>query len=69
MCGIAGIISKRSIDINLSQLQKLMSNRGPDSFEYVSGNFNKINYSFYFSRLSIIDLDKRSNQPFKKFNN
>ena len=69
MCGIAGIISKRSIDINLSQLQKLMSNRGPDSFESISGNFNKINYSFYFSRLSIIDLDKRSNQPFKKFNN
>jgi asparagine synthase (glutamine-hydrolysing) len=69
MCGIAGVISKKSIDINLSQLQKLMSNRGPDSFESASGIFNKINYSFYFSRLSIIDLDKRSNQPFKKFNN
>ena len=52
MCGIAGIISKRSIDINLSQLQKLMSNRGPDSFESASGIFNKINYSFYFSSIN-----------------
>ncbi len=69
MCGIAGIISKKSIDINTGQLQKLMSNRGPDSFEISSGSFNKINFALYFSRLSIIDLDRRSNQPFKKFNN
>ena len=69
MCGIAGIISKKSININLSQLKKLMSNRGPDAFDCASGSIESINYSFYFSRLSIIDLDKRSNQPFKKFNN
>ena len=69
MCGIAGIISKKSIDINIGQLKKLMSNRGPDSFETLSGSFDNITFAFYFSRLSIIDLDRRSNQPFKKFNN
>ena len=43
MCGIAGIISKKSINTSLSQLQNLMSNRGPDAFDYVSGNIESIN--------------------------
>lgn len=46
----------------------LMRNRGPDAqrFDYVSGYAatGKLNVLFLHSRLSIIDLDERANQPF-----
>ena len=69
MCGIAGFIGHRVIEEpmvrdTLSQ----MKNRGPDvqEFEYVSDSpkNNDLNVLFLHSRLSIIDLDKRANQPF-----
>lgn len=49
MCGIAGTVNYQ-IDIN--QLKKDLSHRGPDSFGHCS--INKVN--FYHFRLSIIDI-------------
>ncbi len=73
MCGIAGYItigkySNSLFEKNAIDLKKIMKNRGPDQ----QGSFRKSrkNYSvnFFSSRLSIIDLDKRSNQPFHSGN-
>jgi len=67
MCGIAGYIGKH--ELNESRVEtclKLMSRRGPDHakskhWRNVAGN----NICLLFSRLSIIDLDQRANQPFR----
>ena len=66
MCGIAGYLGKRIIsdDVVQSTLES-MKNRGPDA-----QSFSRINDSsqvlLLHSRLSIIDLDSRSNQPFER---
>ena len=70
MCGIAGYISKKkyfnfSYNRASNSMKKLMKNRGPNqqgSFQYRS---NQSIINLFSSRLSIIDLDKRSDQPFK----
>ncbi len=70
MCGIAGYITKKkyfnfSFNKTSDNLKKLMKNRGPNqqgSFQY---NYSHSSINLFSSRLSIIDLDKRSNQPFK----
>lgn len=69
MCGIAGYIGHRAIEMaRIEQTLHVMKNRGPDvqKFEYVSGNpkNDSLNVLFLHSRLSIIDLDERANQPF-----
>lgn len=65
MCGIAGYIGKASIEKDkiLTTLD-LMRNRGPDNRDYVSFRYGDLNVLLLHSRLSIIDLDERSNQPF-----
>jgi asparagine synthase (glutamine-hydrolysing) len=65
MCGIAGLIVKNGDTISLFDRfrtsSSLLSHRGPDNNgEYIFENLLLIHY-----RLSIIDLDSRSNQPFK----
>ena len=65
MCGIAGYFGRKppnegAIDKTLS----LMKNRGPDHQAYKSFSFKDIQVCLLHSRLSIIDLDSRSNQPF-----
>ncbi|MDX1959913.1 MAG: asparagine synthase (glutamine-hydrolyzing) [Leptospiraceae bacterium] len=66
MCGIAGYIGKKELsESTIHQLLNLMKNRGPDYQSYkkfILGN--RIIYLFH-SRLSIIDLDSRSHQPFQ----
>ena len=65
MCGIAGYIGKRKIDeTQVSSTIELMKNRGPDHQDYITFKNNGLNILLLSSRLSIIDLDKRSNQPF-----
>lgn len=63
MCGLAGLIVKTGANYDFSKFKeatKLMSHRGPDNFgEYYSGNLALFHY-----RLSIIDIEERSNQPF-----
>ena len=62
MCGIAGIFSKEQLNLNttIENMVKGMSHRGPDAIGY----HVESDYAFGHARLSIIDLNKRSNQPF-----
>ena len=65
MCGIAGYIGKKQINKNvINKTLDLMKNRGPDHQEWSSFQYNETNVYLLHSRLSIIDLDERSNQPF-----
>ena len=65
MCGIAGYIGKEIIDKQaLYKTLSLMKNRGPDYQDYRCIENNEIRIYLLHSRLSIIDLDKRSNQPY-----
>ena len=69
MCGIAGYIGIKKINNNtINQTLTLMRNRGPDHQDWCSFSVNETNVYLLHSRLSIIDLDERSNQPFS-FNN
>lgn len=73
MCGFGGILNsslKVSFD-TLAQIAKSVSHRGPDStgFAFFNETFDATqqdaSHAFFFNRLSIIDLDARSNQPFQ----
>jgi asparagine synthase (glutamine-hydrolysing) len=65
MCGIAGLVGKKRLSQEVKQsfinASRLMDHRGPDYF----GVFEEDNVLLVHLRLSIIDLDSRSNQPFK----
>ena len=63
MCGIAGIVNFDQSKINpelANGIKKSLEHRGPDfsKVDYINENVALIH-----TRLSIIDLDKRSNQP------
>lgn len=65
MCGIAGFFGKKPVSEEKIKLTlDTMKNRGPDhrAFETIRSGENHI--ALLHSRLSIIDLDPRSNQPF-----
>lgn len=67
MCGIAGYAGSSEIPPKrVEECLRLMQRRGPDStgayrYSFAAGK----NIFLLHSRLSIIDLDKRSNQPFR----
>jgi len=67
MCGISGYIGTNKISSEKKNAcLELMKRRGPDA----SGTFyhrfkSKKNVYLFHTRLSIIDLDERSNQPFE----
>ncbi|MDR8390256.1 asparagine synthase (glutamine-hydrolyzing) [Aliifodinibius sp. S!AR15-10] len=68
MCGIAGLVSKKNIEesefASFREASKLMNHRGPDfNDSLLFRNCLLIHY-----RLSIMDLDPRSNQPFASNN-
>ena len=67
MCGISGYIGKKVINSELiKKTLALMKNRGPDANGYCNF-FDKsanLKINLLHTRLGIIDLDKRSNQPF-----
>src|SRR3954469_19534760 len=63
MCGLAGIVFKRKDNWDFEKFQestKLMSHRGPDNF----GAYIHNNIGLFHFRLSILDLEERSNQPY-----
>lgn len=64
MCGISGFISKNISDIKkqtlIKGLNELQIHRGPD----YSGHWERDNVHFFHQRLSLIDGNSRSNQPF-----
>ena len=68
MCGFVGFVKNsdtknfdKSVILNMN---RSLSHRGPDNENY----FETENLSLGFSRLSIIDLNSRSNQPMKTRN-
>ena len=64
MCGISGFLNKNLPDnkqqILVKGLSELQAHRGPD----FSGNWINSNANFFHQRLSLIDGNSRSNQPF-----
>jgi asparagine synthase (glutamine-hydrolysing) len=66
MCGIAGYIGRQQLfQERIEECQHLMRRRGPNSeglFRHVTPE--GLNLVLLHSRLSILDLDPRSNQPF-----
>lgn len=65
MCGIAGYYGKKKIDVPIiRQTLDLMKKRGPDYQDHKHFQWGDRNIYFLHSRLSIIDLDERANQPF-----
>ncbi|MDZ4752396.1 MAG: asparagine synthase (glutamine-hydrolyzing) [Flavobacteriales bacterium] len=65
MCGIAGYIGKnRPGESQIRGALSKMANRGPDAANYELVEQGNLQMAFLHSRLSIIDLDERSNQPF-----
>tara|TARA_Y100000741_G_scaffold360985_1_gene344195 strand:- start:786 stop:2615 length:1830 start_codon:yes stop_codon:yes gene_type:complete len=66
MCGIAGYIGHKNINPKkINDTLDLMRRRGPDNQDCWSDKNNDINTYLLHSRLSILDLDKRSNQPYE----
>ena len=70
MCGIAGFIGHRPLpDTNVRTALERMKQRGPDGqiHRYVCGgnSSDSLRVLFLHSRLRIIDLDDRANQPFQ----
>lgn len=65
MCGINGIFSKKkinNINLRLNRMNDSLKHRGPNASGVVFFNNNTVGLGH--RRLSIIDLDDRSNQPF-----
>ena len=66
MCGIAGVVSKNYfVDPDEKKIKHLMQSRGPDKQDSFITNKNGLSVNLYASRLKILDIDERSNQPFK----
>ncbi|MBT8086013.1 MAG: asparagine synthase (glutamine-hydrolyzing) [Woeseia sp.] len=61
MCGIAGILGKNYEKIEI--MRDRLQHRGPDNSHHVT--FHDERLSLAHTRLRIIDLHERSNQPFK----
>ena len=65
MCGILVYISNKEINKNkILNIKNLMRCRGPDDQSYKKIPFDKKKIHLFHSRLSIQDLNKRSNQPY-----
>ena len=64
MCGIAGYRRKSISNKTIYSTGDLMKNRGQNNFSF-SHYKKKINVYLLHSRLSIIDLNSRSNQPYE----
>lgn len=66
MCGISGFFGNLNIKNNtIQKTLKLMKFRGPDNQSFKFYKLLNKNLYLLHSRLSIIDLDVRSNQPFE----
>ena len=70
MCGITGIFEKfrgNSLEKKIVMMTNQLVHRGPDSIKTLFDE--KINFAFGATRLSILDLNHRSNQPLISKNN
>ncbi len=67
MCGIAGYIGPKAIGQDaIDKTIRLMKNRGPDHQKAINILEQDTQVYLLHSRLNIIDLDPRSNQPFER---
>ena len=65
MCGIAGYIGNKKLNsFHINNAFKYLYHRGPDSKGQKSLSLGALNVSFIHTRLSILDLNVRSEQPF-----
>ena len=66
MCGISGYLSysDKVSEGSVKNTLNLMRRRGPDNQSCFKEKKNNIEIGLLHSRLNIIDLNKRSNQPF-----
>jgi asparagine synthase (glutamine-hydrolysing) len=65
MCGIAGYLGNTRLDeIRINQIFSVMANRGPDAQDCYIDCVGDAQLHLFHTRLSIIDLDLRANQPF-----
>ena len=68
MCGISGFIGKENIDESIiKKTLSLMNNRGPNNQQASLFKEENFNVFLLHSRLSIIDLASKSNQPFTAY--
>lgn len=66
MCGIAGYIGDtRLSESRIKACLNTMERRGPDAQRFVQCDFGNRQISLLHARLSIIDLDPRSHQPYE----
>ncbi len=66
MCGISGFFGSKTIkNTTIKKTLNSMKFRGPDDQSFKYYKLSNKNLYLLHSRLSIIDLDKRSNQPFE----
>ena len=65
MCGIAGYFGNKNLDSKtIQKTLSILLRRGPDDQNYKRYQINEFkNLYFFHTRLSIIDLNPRSNQP------
>ena len=66
MCGISGYFGRRQITSDvINGTLNLMKNRGPNFSNHYNKKFESgLSIYLLHTRLSIIDLNERSNQPF-----
>ena len=66
MCGIAGYFGPQIPDyVRLRQTSDVLKHRGPDGEGIYTHQFRNHGVALVHRRLAIIDLDERSNQPFR----
>ncbi|OSX54002.1 asparagine synthetase B family protein, partial [Anoxybacillus ayderensis] len=66
MCGIAGIITKKHLQVVENKMQianEVQSHRGPDNAEFSTFKRGYWNVGLCHQRLSIIDISNNANQP------
>jgi asparagine synthase (glutamine-hydrolysing) len=68
MCGFSGLVTKHQIENTdfLLKAKEFINRRGPDAFGHLNYQSGNNNFHFQHARLSIIDLNEASNQPFQK---
>ncbi len=66
MCGIAGAIGQKLSAQRIKAALDALNHRGPDGHGVKEFHMQQGNVTLIHTRLAILDLDKRSNQPFEK---
>ncbi|MFQ5764763.1 MAG: asparagine synthase (glutamine-hydrolyzing) [Rhodospirillales bacterium] len=67
MCGIAGVIGREApAPDRITATLETLSNRGPDARGHTNYAIGGVNVCLIHTRLAIIDLDPRADQPFEQ---